>query len=80
MGVCVDFARELTRLNLAFIETGRQRYVDALAFAPLHVTGLAARALALKQLDRLGEAFDAASRALASRSSPHIQISMAPGS
>jgi tetratricopeptide (TPR) repeat protein len=59
-------------INLAAIETARQRHAEALrwldvllSFAPLHTTGLAARALALKQLDRLEEALDVARRALA---------------
>jgi tetratricopeptide (TPR) repeat protein len=62
-----------TYINLAAIETARQRHAEALrwldallSFAPLHVTGLAARALALKQLDRLDEALDTARRAVAS--------------
>ena len=42
------------------------RCLDALlAFAPLHATGLAARALALKQLEQLEAALDTARRAIA---------------
>lgn len=59
-------------LNLAAIEMLRGRPADALrwldallAFAPLHAAGLAARALALQQLDHPEEALDAARRAVA---------------
>jgi tetratricopeptide (TPR) repeat protein len=60
-------------INLAAVETSRCRYgetlrwLDALlTFAPLHAGGLAARALALKQLEQLDEALDSAKRAVAS--------------
>jgi tetratricopeptide (TPR) repeat protein len=59
-------------INLAAVETARQHHAEALrwldallAFAPLHATGLAARALALKQLDRPEAALDTARRAIA---------------
>lgn len=58
-------------INLAAIATTRYRHAEALrwldalvAFAPLHPGGLAARALALKQLDRLDEAQFSARRAV----------------
>ena len=56
-------------INFAAVETARHatdalRALDALlAFAPGHARALAARALALKELDRLDEALDAAKRA-----------------
>ena len=57
-------------VNLAAVTTARHRHADALqvldallAFAPGHARALAARALALKELDRLDEALDAAKRA-----------------
>ena len=57
-------------VNLAAVMTARHRHADALqvldallAFAPGHARALAARALALKDLDRLDEALDAAKRA-----------------
>ena len=57
-------------INLAGVATARHRHADALmtldallAFAPMHPRALAARALALKELDRLDEAIDAARRA-----------------
>ncbi|HZZ60958.1 MAG TPA: sulfotransferase [Roseiarcus sp.] len=57
-------------VNLAGVETARHRHAGALqaldallALAPTHARALAARALALKDLDRLDEAFDAAKRA-----------------
>jgi tetratricopeptide (TPR) repeat protein len=57
-------------VNLAAAHTVRHRHADALqvldaliAFAPGHARALAARALALKELDRLDEALDAAKRA-----------------
>ena len=44
----------------------RLRALDALlAFAPMHARALAAKALTLKELDRLDEAMDAARRAAA---------------
>jgi tetratricopeptide (TPR) repeat protein len=59
-------------INLAAVETARQRHAEALrsldallTFAPQHGTGLAARALALKQLERLEAAFAAARHAVA---------------
>jgi tetratricopeptide (TPR) repeat protein len=57
-------------INLAAAHTVRHRHTDALhvldaslAFAPAHARALAARALTLKELDRLDEALDAAKRA-----------------
>jgi tetratricopeptide (TPR) repeat protein len=57
-------------VNLAAAHTVRHRHADALhaldllsSFAPGHVRALAARALALKELDRLDEALEAAKRA-----------------
>jgi len=57
-------------VNLAAVHTARHRHADALqvlealiAFAPAHARALAARALTLKELDRLDEALDAAKRA-----------------
>jgi tetratricopeptide (TPR) repeat protein len=42
------------------------RWIDALLnFAPMHATGLAAKAMALKKLDRLEPALEAAERAIA---------------
>jgi tetratricopeptide (TPR) repeat protein len=59
-------------LNLAGVATARHRYADALrwiesllALAPIHARALAAKALTLKELDRLDEAMDAAKRAIA---------------
>jgi tetratricopeptide (TPR) repeat protein len=59
-------------INLAGVATARHRYADALhwvdsliAFAPMHARALAARALTLKELDRLDEAMDSAKRAIA---------------
>jgi len=59
-------------LNLAGVEMARRRHqeclrwLDALlAFAPMHPGGLAARALALKRLDRVDEALSAARQAVA---------------
>jgi len=59
-------------INLAAVEMGRYRYAEAarwldalLTFAPAHAGGLAARAMALKHLDRLEEALDTARRAVA---------------
>ena len=57
-------------VNLAAVHTVRHAHANALqildtllAFAPGHTRALAARALALKELDRLDEALDAAKRA-----------------
>jgi tetratricopeptide (TPR) repeat protein len=57
-------------INLAGVETARHRHADALraleallAFAPTHARALAAKALTLKDLDRLDEAMDWAKRA-----------------
>jgi tetratricopeptide (TPR) repeat protein len=57
-------------INLAAAQTVRHRHADALqvldvllGFAPGHGRALAVRALALKELDRLDEALDAAKRA-----------------
>jgi tetratricopeptide (TPR) repeat protein len=57
-------------VNLAAAHTVRHRHADALqaldalaSFAPGHARGLAARALSLKELDRLDEALEAAKRA-----------------
>jgi tetratricopeptide (TPR) repeat protein len=71
-------------VNLAAVETARHRHADALhaldsllAFAPAHARALAARALALKELDRLDEALDAAKRAaLAAPESPEPHNAM----
>ena len=59
-------------INLAGIASARYRYLDALAwldallaFAPMYGRALAARALTLKELDRLDEAMNAAKCALA---------------
>jgi tetratricopeptide (TPR) repeat protein len=59
-------------INLAAVETSRERHAEALrwlgsllAFAPTHPSGLAAQALALKQLDQLEAALDAAQQAVA---------------
>jgi tetratricopeptide (TPR) repeat protein len=59
-------------INLAAVETARGQHGEALccleallAFAPQHPAGLAAHALALKQLDRLDDALDSAQRAVA---------------
>jgi tetratricopeptide (TPR) repeat protein len=59
-------------INLSAVATARHRHADALAqldalvaFAPLNVRALAARALALKELDRLDEAMESAKRAIA---------------
>ena len=57
-------------VNLAAVHTARHAHshaltiIDALlAFAPGHARALAARALTLKELDRLDEALEAAKRA-----------------
>jgi tetratricopeptide (TPR) repeat protein len=57
-------------INLAGIETARHRHAEALraldallAFAPAHARALAAKALTLKDLDRLDEAMEWARRA-----------------
>ena len=57
-------------VNLAAVQTARHDHADALqvlnallAFAPSQGRALAAKALALKELDRLDEALDAAKRA-----------------
>ena len=57
-------------INLAGVQIARHRNADALAvldallvFAPTHARALAAKALALKDLDRLDEAMDWARRA-----------------
>ena len=71
-------------INLAAVATARHRHADALmtldaliAFAPAHPRALAARALALKELDRLDEALDAARRAaLAAPESPEPHNAM----
>ena len=59
-------------INLAAAEMSRYQYAEALrwldallAFAPAHGGGLSARAMALKHLDRLDEALDAARRGVA---------------
>ena len=59
-------------INLVGVETARHRHDEALrwlealiAFAPNHPRALAARALTLKDLDRLDEALDTARRAVA---------------
>lgn len=59
-------------INIAAIETNRLRHGEALrwldalvAFAPNHPGGLSARALALKEVNRLSEALDVARHALA---------------
>lgn len=59
-------------INLSAVETARQNYSEALRWldalllwAPQHASGLAGRALTLKQLDRLDEALDSVKRALA---------------
>ncbi len=65
-------------VNLAAVQTARHDHAEALrvldallAFAPTHPRALAARALALKELDRLDEALEAARRAaLAAPESP----------
>jgi tetratricopeptide (TPR) repeat protein len=65
-------------VNLAATHTARHAHASAvtiidalLAFAPRHARALAARALALKELDRLDEALEAAKRAaLAAPESP----------
>jgi tetratricopeptide (TPR) repeat protein len=58
-------------INLAAVHTARHRQADALhvldtllAFTPGHARALAARALALKELDRLDEALESAKRAV----------------
>ena len=71
-------------INLAAVATARHRHADALmtldaliAFTPAHPRALAARALALKELDRLEEALDAARRAaLAAPESPEPHNAM----
>jgi tetratricopeptide (TPR) repeat protein len=65
-------------VNLAAVATARHRHLEAahvvdalLAFAPGHARALSAKALTLKELDRLDEALDAAKRAaLAAPESP----------
>jgi len=59
-------------INLSAIETARSNHLEALrwqnallSFAPLHSTGLASRALTLKQLERLDEALSSAQAAVA---------------
>ena len=59
-------------LNLGAVEMGRHRHGEALRwleallmFAPAHGGGLAARAMALKHLDRLDAALESARRAVA---------------
>jgi len=59
-------------INLAGVQIARHRPADAfraldalLAFAPTHPRALASKALAMKDLERLGEAMDYARRALA---------------
>ena len=58
-------------INLSAIETARSNHLEALrwqnallSFAPLHSTGLASRALTLKQLERLDEALHSAQAAV----------------
>lgn len=71
-------------VNLAGVETARHRHAGALhaldallALAPTRARALAARALALKELDRLDEALDAAKRAaLAAPESPEPHNAM----
>jgi tetratricopeptide (TPR) repeat protein len=71
-------------INLAAVATARHRHADALmtldaliGFTPAHSRALAARALALKELDRLDEALDAARRAaLAAPESPEPHNAM----
>ncbi len=71
-------------INLAAVATARHRHAEALltldavlAFAPAHPRTLAARALALKELDRLDEALDEAKRAaLAAPESPEPHNAM----
>jgi tetratricopeptide (TPR) repeat protein len=71
-------------VNLAAVHTARHRHSDALqaldallAFTPSHARALAARALALRELDRLDEALDAAKRAaLAAPESPEPHNAM----
>ncbi len=71
-------------INLAAVATARHRYADALhvldallAFAPSHARALSARALTLKELDRLDEALEAAKRAaLAAPESPEPHNAM----
>ena len=65
-------------INLAAVHTARHGHAEAaqvldalIAFAPAHPRALAAKALALKELDRLDEALETAKRAaLASPESP----------
>ena len=59
-------------INLSAIETARSNHLEALrwqnallSFAPLHSTGLASRALTLKQLEKLDEALSSAQAAVA---------------
>ena len=61
-------------VNLAAVETAREHHLDALRcldalmnVAPDNFAGLTARALTLKQLDKLDEAFKVAQRAVAVR-------------
>jgi tetratricopeptide (TPR) repeat protein len=71
-------------VNLAAVAAARYRHADALhvldallAFAPSHARALAARALALKELDRLDEALEAAkSAAIAAPESPEPHNAM----
>jgi len=58
-------------INLSAIETARSNHLEALrwqnallAFAPLHSTGLASKALTLKQLEQLDDALSAAQAAV----------------
>jgi len=58
-------------INLSAIETARSNHLEALrwqnallSFAPLHSTGLASRALTLKQLEKLDEALSSAQAAV----------------
>ena len=60
-------------INLSALETARSNHNEALrwqnallSFAPLHSTGLASRALTLKQLEKLDEALNSAQAAVAS--------------
>ncbi len=71
-------------VNLAAVRTARHAHGEALqvldallAFAPGHSRALAARALALKELDRLDEALDTARRAaMAAPESPEAHNAM----
>ena len=74
-------------INLAGIETARHRHPEALraldailTFAPAHARALAAKALTLKDLDRLEEAMDWAKRAVVvGARSPRIAQRHRPG-